>query len=134
MSKEFTLGKNERLKHRKLIERVFKEGRQFSVFPFRIKYLFLAELSSPLQAGFTASTRNFKKAVDRNRIRRVTKEAYRLQKNELNTLLKDKNKKLAVFFIYTDKQLPAFDVIKDRVNVIFQKFITITHEMDSSDS
>lgn len=94
----------------------------------------MEELSSPLQAGFSASTRNFKRAVDRNRIKRVTKEAYRFQKNSLGAELKVQNKKLAVFFIYTDKSLPAFEIIKDRVEIALQKLITILHEMDTSRS
>ena len=132
--KEFSLGKNERLKHRKHIELLFREGRSFSVFPFRIYYLFSGELISPLQAGFSASTRNFKKAVDRNRIKRITKEAYRLQKKELQAQLTNKNQRLAVFFVYTDKNLPAFGIAKERVKIILQKLITIVHEMDSSGS
>jgi ribonuclease P protein component len=130
--KEFTLRKNERLKHRKLIERLFKEGRNFSVFPFRIYYLFADESAAPLQAGFSASARNFKKAVDRNRIKRITREAYRLQKKELRDLLTNRQQNMAVFFVYTDKQLPAFGVIKARVQTIIQKLITIVNEMDSA--
>jgi ribonuclease P protein component len=128
LAKTFTLGRNERLKQRKFIEQLFKEGKSFSVFPFRVYYLFPKELSSPLQAGFSASTRNFKKAVDRNRIKRIAKEAYRLQKTVLIDELKLRNLKLAVFFIYTDKSLPAFEVIKTRIQVALQKLITIIHE------
>jgi ribonuclease P protein component len=134
LSKAFTLGKDERLKHRRFIEKLFKEGRYFSVFPFRINYMFLDELNGQLQAGFSASTRNFKKAVDRNRVKRITKEAYRLQKNQLTDLLVLKNKKLAVFFIYTDKNLPAFELVKERVHIILQKLISIVNEMDSPGS
>lgn len=134
LSKKFTLGRNERLKHRKFIERLFKEGRSISVFPFRIYYLITDELTLPLQAGFSASTRNFKKAVDRNRIKRITREAYRIQKNELNSFLIIKKKKLAVFFIYTDKHLPDFEIVKEKVRNILQKLITIIHEMDSPGS
>lgn len=134
MAKEFTLGKNERLKHRKFIEQLFKEGKSFSVFPFRVFYLFTDELTEPIQAGFSASTRNFKKAVDRNRIKRITREAYRLQKNELRSLLAGRSQKLALFFIYTDKQLPRFQIVTERVQVILKKLITIIHEMDSSGS
>lgn len=131
LNKQFTLGKEERIKHRKLIESLFRQGKHFSVFPFKVFYIFPATLSSPLQAGFSASSRNFKKAVDRNRIKRITKEAYRLQKNELQDILRTNNNRLAVFFIYTDKQLPSFGVVKERVNIILQKLITIIHEIDS---
>ncbi|HKH60488.1 MAG TPA: ribonuclease P protein component [Flavitalea sp.] len=131
MAKTFTLGKNERLKQRKFIEQLFREGKSFSVFPFRIYYSFMEELTSPLQAGFSASTRNFKRAVDRNRIKRITKEAYRLQKNKLNDELTLRKKKLAVFFVYTDKNLPAFEIVKDRIQIALQKLITIIHETDT---
>ena len=94
--------------------------------------MFVDELAEPLQAGFTASTRNFKKAVDRNRIKRITKEAYRLQKNELTAELTLRNKKLALFFIYTDKELPAFEIITDRVRIILKKLSSILHEMDTA--
>jgi ribonuclease P protein component len=134
LRKEFTLGRNERLKHRKFIEQLFKEGRSFSVFPFRVYYLFVNEPGSPLQAGFGASTRNFKRAVDRNRIKRITKEAYRLQKNELTAQLTIKKKQLAVFFIYTDKSLPAFEIINNRIQIVLQKLLTIIHDMDSPGS
>ena len=134
MGKEFTLGKMERLKHRKIIEQLFREGRNFSVFPYRVYYMLLRESPSPLQAGFTASTRSFKKAVDRNRIKRVTREAYRLHKTLLVDELTTNNLNLAIFFIYTDKQLPAFAIVKDRVQGILQKLIKIIHEMDSPGS
>jgi len=134
LGKEFTLGKNERLKHRKFIEQLFKEGKSFSIFPFRVFFLFMEELQAPLQAGFSASTRNFKKAVDRNFIKRITKEAYRLQKQELNAHLVRKQKKMAVFFVYTDKNLPVFAVVKKRVHLVLQKLTTFLHETDSAGS
>ena len=84
-----------------------------------------------MQAGFSASTRNFKRAVDRNRIKRIAKEAYRLHKNTLLNELTIHQNKLAVFFIYTDKNLPAFEVVRDRIQIALQKLITIIHEMDT---
>lgn len=94
----------------------------------------MEELQAPLQAGFSASTRNFKKAVDRNFIKRITKEAYRLQKQELNAHLVRKQKKMAVFFVYTDKNLPVFAVVKKRVHLVLQKLTTFLHETDSAGS
>lgn len=124
ISKSFTLGKNERLKSRKLIEQLFSAGKSFTVFPYRVVYL-RAETTATLQAGFGASGRNFKKAVDRNRIRRLTREAYRLQKQTLNDKLKENNLHLAVFFIYTGKDVPVYTQVYEKMGIILQRLMAI---------
>ena len=135
MSKQFTLGKNERLKSRKQIEQLFAEGKSFVVKPFRVYYVVNCQLSmvnGSLQFGVGVSNRNFKKAVDRNRIKRLTREAWRLQKNELKERLKRINKQLNVFFIYTGKELPDFATVKDKVAVALKKLADKTDENISS--
>ena len=67
----------------------------------------LVPANNSLQFGAGAGTRNFKKAVDRNRIKRLTREAWRLQKNVLTEKLAANNLAMSVFFIYTGKELPA---------------------------
>jgi ribonuclease P protein component len=126
------LGKEERLKSRKLIERVFREGKSFAIFPFRVYYAPLPA-SGPvprpfphLQAGFGASSRNFKKAVDRNRIKRLSREAYRLQKQALYEWLREKDQTLAVFFIYTGKELPEYDIVREKIGLALQKLMKNT--------
>ena len=125
MAKKFTLGKSERLKSRKQIEQLFKNGQRFVIPPFRVFFSFQAGQQSsdfsPLQAGFGASSRNFKTAVERNRIKRLAREAYRLQKNILYDKLKEQERKLNVFFIYTGKELPDFTTVKDKVAVALKK-------------
>ena len=76
-----TLGKEERLKSKKLIERLYKEGNSLKAFPLRMMYL-QTEINSdfPVQVGVSVPKRNFKLAVDRNRIKRLMRESYRLQK------------------------------------------------------
>jgi ribonuclease P protein component len=124
-----TLGKNERLKSRKLIEAVFSKGKSFTQYPFRISYL-TTELSFPLQAGFAVSSKNFKKAVDRNRIKRLTREAWRLQKQSLLEQLLTQKKQLAIFFIYTGKELPEYSMISAKMHLIIEKLHRIADEND----
>ncbi|HVW63027.1 MAG TPA: ribonuclease P protein component [Puia sp.] len=124
----FTLGKDQRLKSRQLIERVFREGKSMNVFPFRVYYLIqpLAEGRQPLQAGVGASRRNFKKAVDRNRIKRLTREAYRVKKEALSLLAKEKQLSLSLFFIYTGKELPDHRLVSGKITVALEKIMKET--------
>lgn len=135
--KQFTLGKNERLKSRKQIEHLFDKGKSFVVNPFRVYFIVNGELpiageKSPLQFGVGVSSKNFKKAVDRNRIKRLTKEAWRLQKNELKDKIKVSGIRLTTFFIYTGKELPDFTTVKDKVAVALKKLADKTDENISS--
>jgi len=131
VAKQFTLGKNERLKSRKQIEQLFNDGQRFNLSSFRIFYSFLDKPNVPvypLQAGFAAGSRNFKTAVDRNRIKRLIKEAWRLQKNELKEQLTQQNKRLNVFFIYTGKELPAYSDVFLSVKKIAAKLLEISQK------
>ena len=145
MAKQFTLGKNERLKSRKLIEQLFKEGKSFNAFPFRVYYLFPEKILNPgsyrdqsricgIQFGAGVSNRNFKKAVDRNRIKRLTREAYRLQKKSLEEMLTTKAKSLSLFFIYTQKELPDYQTVFEKTSLILNKLVKIIDENNSPDT
>ena len=117
MAKRFTLGSKERLKSRKQIEQLFKDGKSFVHFPYRIYFQNSNETEndSALQFGVGVSAKLFKKAVDRNRIKRLTREAWRLQKNELAELVNQKNSRLNVFFIFTGKELPDYKFVFDKI-------------------
>jgi ribonuclease P protein component len=135
----YTLGKEERLKSRKAIEHLFKEGRSFSVFPFRVLYILARDhpslvnnrpsaTSSRVQAGFTVSSRHFKKAVDRNRVKRLMREAYRLQKNELQLLPELNKNSLKLFFIYVGKELPEYEWVYEKTAIVLKRLIKLTGE------
>ncbi|RYG42222.1 MAG: ribonuclease P protein component [Chitinophagaceae bacterium] len=116
MAARFTLGKNERLKSRKLITQLFNEGKSISSYPFRIIYSITPE-AGPLKAGFTVSSKNFKKAVDRNKVKRLLREAYRLNKSQL---IRD-DAGINLFIIYTAKEILDFKTIHDKLIVALEK-------------
>jgi ribonuclease P protein component len=137
LAKQFTLGKKERLKSRKLIAQLFSEGENFPYSPFRVYYLFcsLPNSSTPaLQFAISVPAKNFKRAIDRNRIKRLTREAYRLQKNALQEKLNEKKLQLNIFFVYTAKEFTDFNTVKEKLKLILSKMLVITHENRSSNS
>jgi len=112
---------------------LFSKGKNFSLHPFKIFYLGYDNIFSALQkksshnkkiilqCGVGVSSKNFKKAVDRNRIKRLIREAYRLQKIFLSDALKEKNIQLALFIIYTGKELPEYKMVSDKIDLILHR-------------
>jgi ribonuclease P protein component len=121
-TERYFLKKTDRLKSRKAIEILYKKGKNFSVPPCRIQYL-ITEFEPGIKAGFSAPTKNFKKATDRNRIKRLFKEAYRLQKNEIEKHPTLVNNGLHIFIIYTGKDLPKYDMVFEKTGLVLQKLI-----------
>jgi ribonuclease P protein component len=135
MPAQFTLGKHERLKRRKIIDQLFSDGKAINLAPLRAIYkLYQNKLESPLQAGFTVGSRHFKKAVDRNRIKRLLREAWRLQKNSLQEKLSAEQKQLAVFIIYTGKEMPPSSKVHEGVAVILNKLEKRLNENSTADT
>lgn len=105
-------GKKEKLKSRKEIEALYATGKSYAVFPIRVKYQLLPlENAVPVQAGVSVSKRHFKRATDRNRLKRLLREAYRLQKSGLLQTMEEKKLRAVVFFMYTGKSLTSFAVV-----------------------
>ena len=105
MIPSFTYNKTEKLKSRKELDKVFKAKKSFLIFPLKVFYLF-SEISddSLLRCGVGVGKKNFANAVDRNRVKRLLREGYRLNKNPLHeTVLQ---KQLSFFVLYIDKNLP----------------------------
>jgi len=122
VAKQFTLGKNERLKSRKSIEQLFNEGKKITVSPYNVLY----QVTEPgedgsLQFGTGVSAKHFRKAVDRNRIKRLTREAYRLQKKTLQEKINAKKIRLNIFFLYTGKEVPRYDEVYKKIGMILRK-------------
>lgn len=84
--------------------------------------------TNALKAAFTVSKKNFKRAVDRNRIRRLMKESWRLQKNALQLSLQANGQSLIVFLIFTGKELPEYQLVQKKIEQSIQKCLTLLED------
>lgn len=118
---KFTLGKQERLKSRKLIGRLYAEGNSVKAFPLRMMYLQTLHTSnSPAQVGVSVAKRNFKKAPDRNRLKRLMRETYRLQKG----IVYDNLENPYVFMIsYIGREEMPYEELFSKMNKLLTLFI-----------
>ncbi len=117
----FTFKKKEKLKSRKLIEQLFERGSSISQYPLRMVYLKIEHNSMyAIQAGFSVSKRKFKKAVDRNRIKRLMRESYRMQKH---TLYQNMDNKYIIMFTYLDEKEHKYVDIEEKMIHLLAKFI-----------
>jgi len=115
-----SLRKQESLTDVKLIENVFKSSQSIKAFPLIFSFNLLESTTLPsIQVLFSVPKRKFKKAVDRNRIKRLIRESFRLKKPLFIAALQGQSVYGA--FIYTNKELPDFQSIDKSISKIINK-------------
>lgn len=111
--------KKEKLKSKKLIDKLFSEGQQLSNYPIKLIYL-----KSPLpkdtkiQVGFAVPKKNFKLAVSRNRVKRVLRECYRPNKPVIFNNIEGT---YAFLFLYLGKDMPVHEHIEKSMGILLKK-------------
>lgn len=113
--------KIEKLKSQKLIEKLFSEGKSIAVYPLRLVYL-KTSFEDPVKfkVGVSVSKRNFKKAVDRNRIKRLMREAYRLNKSKYFNNITNQ---YAFMILYIGKSETDFNTISKKMSTLMDVFL-----------
>ena len=124
-------GKEYKLCSRRLIEEVFKKGSSVKAFPLKLIYLpnDFTTSSKCFQIAISVPKRNFRSAVDRNYIKRLLREAIRKNKLLIEPYLIEHDKKLALFLIFGDKQMPELELLDKRIKKAFHALIeNLKHE------
>ena len=135
---KFTLGKQERLKSRKRLEHLFRAGKVLTHSCLRVHYVFSPsvkdvtanggiETTTPLKAAFGVGKHHFKKSTDRNKAKRLLREAYRLQKGVLQEHLQRSGMGMELFLIYASREKPGFENIMISMQEVLKRLHHFSH-------
>ena len=119
----FTLSKEERLCSEKEIETLFSSGERFLSFPLQVVYARTEKKGVEASVLFSVSKKRFKRAVHRNRIKRLMRECFRLNKQPLYELLESREVGLKIAVVFIDKELPAFELVEKGMVKAIEKLI-----------
>jgi ribonuclease P protein component len=119
----YTFTKEEKLCSRKIIGEMFLSGDSFLCYPLKVVRLISDDISSlfPAQVAFSVPKRNFKKAHDRNLLKRQMREAYRIRKSLLYQFLELKKEKLGLMIVYIGKEKEEFQQIESAMSKVISR-------------
>jgi ribonuclease P protein component len=116
--------KTERLCSRESIGKLFSEGKVLFHYPFRLVWTDTAgDGPHPVKIAISVPKKRFKKAVIRNRIRRVIRESYRINKNILYDSPVMRGRKIDMMLLYISDKVYDFDFIDIKIKELIHKFI-----------
>jgi ribonuclease P protein component len=119
-----TFRKSERLCSRKILETLASKGRNIYNTPFRLIWL-ISPLTEevPAQIAFAVPKRNLKKAVDRNRMKRLMRESYRKNKSDFYAFISDQKITIALLLIYTGKEVTGYTETESKTKSILTQLV-----------
>tara|TARA_Y100000766_G_scaffold231608_1_gene205715 strand:- start:183 stop:554 length:372 start_codon:yes stop_codon:yes gene_type:complete len=121
----FSFYKQERLNNKKRINKLFSSGKFFFQEPFQIYWLETKQEKSIIELLVSVPKKNIKLAVNRNIIKRMVKEAYRLNKKALYEQVNREKKSFSVAIIYMNNKIPSYFYVEKKIKLILERFTTI---------
>lgn len=131
--KKYTFKKEERLCSKRSIDDLFHNGSSFVVYPLRVVFLSKPadpEQSFPAQVITSVPKKRFKKAVDRNYLKRLMRESYRLEKAKLYSFLQDHSLNLLLAIQYVSNDKLPLETLKGKMEQLIGR---IENEITKSD-
>jgi ribonuclease P protein component len=111
-----TLRKPERLVSKLAFDRLMKNGKRQHDPPVSAVWTSMSlPTTAPVQVAFSVPKRQFPRAVDRNRVKRLMREVYRKNKTIVYPLIQGKGKQYAILFVYTSNKLPSYAEVNDKI-------------------
>lgn len=110
----YTFKKEERLCSQKLIDELFHSGSSFLLYPYRVNYLLVNSMEVPVKVLIQVPKRKFKRAVDRNLIKRRIREIYRLQKSQHLYPFISEGSTLLLSIVYVGKEIHDFSLMEEK--------------------
>lgn len=118
-----TFGKEERLCSQRLIDALYADGHRLMVFPYSVQWRVEA-LPVPCQVMIVAPKRKFKHAVDRNHVKRLTRECWRTRKEELYQHLRKRNLSLTISLVYIHHEIFGFEQLGRKMDKLIEALMT----------
>lgn len=129
---DYKLSKEEKLRSRTSVERLFSEGKSLMAFPLRAVYRLRQPGEAPAQFLITIPKKRIRKAVMRVTLRRRTREAYRLNRRQLlHEPLAHLDCGVDMAFIYLDNKPAPYGVISDKVTNLLTRITAAAIEQQS---
>ena len=110
-----SLPKAKRIKKRDDIKLLFTKGKRLQKYPIQLVYTTKECEESAIKIGVSVPKRRFKKAVDRNRIKRLMREAYRINQGLITNYTTTSNRCLLLMFVYIGKQAITYSEIEQKI-------------------
>ena len=111
----FTFRKEEHLCSRRLIDRLYAEGHRLMAFPYSVQWLTVDD-GELCQVMIVAPKRKFKHAVDRNHVRRLTRECYRLRKGHFYDFLEEHGLHVVFSMVYIHNEILTYDQLGHKMD------------------